>query len=389
MFSCFRNLLLVSSFLTAILNPSLESKETPLPMDISLIQKPETIKVLLGQGTKSFFLDVTGSYRIYNPINHALISEGRSSKACVLELTPNGLVWDEAYPQVFQVRIVPVDRHSSLVINGVQYKGCLEVYEVGGTLAIVNEIDVETYLKSTLKIKETDLHPEVLRALAITLRTDLYHDIESNKKSSWHAHARESGYAGYALSFQNLALEKALDDTRHVIMVLDGQPFATAWSYDSAGKTASYTSIFRKNSNSPDGIVFPAALKDKAKRKWMFSLSRSELTQLLKIADISNIDLFLDKGTEKVYGVKVSYANTFKTLDFFSFQQLMGKNRLKSNDFKVKEEKGHFIFEGFGEGPGVGLCLYSAEMLAKKGKTAPEILGVFFPKAKLTSFGTH
>jgi SpoIID/LytB domain protein len=41
------------------------------------------------------------------------------------------------------------------------------------------------------------------------------------------------------------------------------------------------------------------------------------------------------------------------------------------------------VFTGYGEGLGVGLCLYSAKALAEKGQKATEILNAFFPETRL------
>ena len=58
----------------------------------------------------------------------------------------------------------------------------------------------------------------------------------------------------------------------------------------------------------------------------------------------------------------------------------MGEGNLVSNDFKVKINKDKILFEGYGKGDGVGLCLFSAAKLAKSGELAPKILAQFFPK---------
>ena len=41
------------------------------------------------------------------------------------------------------------------------------------------------------------------------------------------------------------------------------------------------------------------------------------------------------------------------------------------------------VFKGFGEGNGVGLCLFSASAMADKGEKAPKILSAFYPETQL------
>ena len=56
---------------------------------------------------------------------------------------------------------------------------------------------------------------------------------------------------------------------------------------------------------------------------------------------------------------------------------------MKSNDFQIQVTSDKVIFKGFGEGNGVGLCLFSANAMADKGEKAPKIMTSFFPETKL------
>ena len=63
--------------------------------------------------------------------------------------------------------------------------------------------------------------------------------------------------------------------------------------------------------------------------------------------------------------------------------RLIGEKYLKSNLFTVKLDRDQVKFEGYGEGHGVGLCLYSANEMSKKGATVEQILLDFFPNTLL------
>ena len=54
-------------------------------------------------------------------------------------------------------------------------------------------------------------------------------------------------------------------------------------------------------------------------------------------------------------------------------------DHLKSNLFNVSIKGNIAVFEGYGIGQGVGLCLYSAKQMAERGDNAVEILAQFFP----------
>lgn len=59
----------------------------------------------------------------------------------------------------------------------------------------------------------------------------------------------------------------------------------------------------------------------------------------------------------------------------------LGWNAIKSNVFVVERHGEDFVFRGRGLGHGVGLCQWGARELARRGKTAREILEVYYPGA--------
>jgi stage II sporulation protein D len=94
---------------------------------------------------------------------------------------------------------------------------------------------------------------------------------------------------------------------------------------------------------------------------------------------VTGIDLYVTPQADKVYAVKISGETQVKDFDFATFQRIVGSQKLRSNDFTVETKGDEIVFTGFGEGPGVGLCLYSAKAQAEKGEKAPQILAGFLP----------
>ena len=94
---------------------------------------------------------------------------------------------------------------------------------------------------------------------------------------------------------------------------------------------------------------------------------------------LSHVDLFIDQGSGKVYGLRVHDGLQTKDLDFFTLQQALGFQKLRSSDFTIALKRENIVFSGYGEGHGVGLCLHSARLLADQGEKAQKILSLFFP----------
>lgn len=380
-----RSALIAASLLTGAIAPAfLLSAGIQIPTDATQKLKPATIKVLLAKQRDRVLIEAKGRYNVYDPYSQVLLNSSIRSHRHWITTEDNGLKWGEIFPGIFQIRIVPGDSQSTLLVDGVEYRGCVEIYDIQGKLHVVNELDVERYLKSTMTAQfPNEMDEEVMDAITIVARTNAYQLVSQKMNSLWHVEAQDVGYQGYALTLQNVHVDRAINNTRHMVMTYQGTPFAATWTKDSAGRTADFSKIFRKETHTPPGVQAPFAARDREKHAWSFTLTKEELAKALGVAKVSGLDLYQDQETQKVYGVRVKDGADLRQFDFFKLQKALGAVRLKSTDFIVSVNGDQILFKGYGEGSGVGLCLYSANAMADKGDKAPKILSTFFPNAKL------
>ncbi|MCX6991002.1 MAG: SpoIID/LytB domain-containing protein [Chlamydiae bacterium] len=353
--------------------------------DVSQKMKPATVKVLLVENAPSIILEAKGKYQISNPANDFVIGNGSFSKRARVSHENAGMKWGELIPGMFQMRIIPMNAETTILVNGIEYRGCVEIYDNAGKFSVINEVDVESYLRSTLASAFTkEMDQEVLNALVIVARTNVYHMLSKKPVNPlYQVKAKESDYRGHGITLQNVALEGAISSTRHAILTYNDAPFAATWTENSAGKTADYASIYRKNTPSPSGVEIPLAESDRQKLGWSFSVTRDQLANIASVRKVSQISLFSEKNSGKVYAVKVSDGDNSQDVDFFTLQAALGETKLKSNDFTLDVKGDTVTFKGYGTGNGTGLCLYSASLMAKQGQDAGKILSTFFPDTKL------
>jgi stage II sporulation protein D len=351
---------------------------------------PRNLQILLHKEVDGVLLEVKGPYYIFNPHDGSKVSSGLLGKRFMIHELENGIKWGEEFPAVHQIYIKPRSEETAIFIDGIQYSGAVAIYGVNQKISIVNDIDIESYVKATLTSQFlTPLEPEVMSALAILARTDAYYRAtKANPHSFWHITANEANYQGSALIVNNSPVDRAVDSTRHLILLHSEQgssvPFATAWTEHSAGKTAPYSSIFRKEAYAPEkGVEAPHAALSRQEAKWHYQIGKKTLAHLLNIPQIKSVDLFVDKESSKVYGVRFKTEAESFDIDFMTLQTRLGASHLKSSDFTVSMKDDAVVFSGFGAGHGVGLCLYSAAALAQNGENAVKILSKFFPDTYL------
>ncbi len=355
----------------------------PQNTDFSQKSKPATLKVLLIKQAPELTLEVKKGHYVYNPVDGTEISWGILDKRYPVKAEAYGIHWGEKFPGCYQLRFVPRDSQSSILVNGTQYHGCIEIYLTDGKFNVINEVDVETYLKSILSIEfPSSLNDEVMSAISIVARTNAYFISERNKHAFWHVTAEDVGYHGAAMLPKHY-VEKAVRDTKYAILKYNDAPFAATWTQNSAGKTVDFAAIFRKAFSTPHGVEAPIALKDRSHHQWSCTFPKAQLAKAADLPAITAVDLYVAPESEKVYAVNVSGETHGNAYDFATFQKIVGKHKLRSNDFKVQLKGDDLVFTGYGDGLGVGLCLYSAKALAEKGQKATEILNAFFPETRL------
>lgn len=197
---------------------------------------PPMVKVLIVHDAPGAIIEVKGKYRLYDPRTNEFISTRFVGKRKFMQALKEGLRWGEEFPGIHQMTIVPDELSTTIIVDGIEYRGAIYVYDVEGSLSVVNEIDIEDYLHSMLARKYLEpLNEETLAALAIAARTNIYAQAENPKSPYWAFDGRQIGYQGHAVIQGNTGIDRAIDATRFLIMSRSGKsdsdavPFAAQW----------------------------------------------------------------------------------------------------------------------------------------------------------------
>ncbi len=352
--------------------------------------KPATIKVLLKQAEDGSLVEVKGPYKVENIEKNKYLSSGRRGKRFYLFPHVDGIKWGEVYTKVFQIRIIPTSSETTTLIDGIEYRGCIEVYNIEGRIHIVNEVDVESYLKSTLSSRFINYAPkEILDALAIIARTDTYYLAMNNQNCFWHVKAEKCKYFGNANTLINPFIDRAVDATKHLVMVYHGRPFPGTWTANCGGTTASYHAVFRKKVKTPEGVESSFAKKFRDEHFWRFKIDKEEFAKIFRINRVTGVELFIDTPSNKVYAIRVKDGNHQKDIDFIDMQKILGSDKIQSNEFTIHIDSSGILFQGYGDGFGTGLCIYSALEMATRGDLTPQILAEFFPHTRLQKIAAY
>ena len=188
-------------------------------------EKPQApmIKVLIAHDIDQANIEVRGKHYVKDPYKNDYLSTHYSSKKGVVEAQPTGLKWGEAYPGVYQLNIVPDHEKTIVVINGTPYKGEVYIYDIGGRISIINKIDIEDYLNSTLSgVTAQPWSDEALSATSIASRTHAYYLANNASNPYWHVRAEEVGYNGQKSVKEGTNVARAIKATKYMVMSQTG-----------------------------------------------------------------------------------------------------------------------------------------------------------------------
>lgn len=378
------SVVILMTCVTAALQASPENR-LPNPGYEILHPKTPQIKILIEKDASETIVEVKGPYKIYDPQDYTLFSTGMFGKCYPVMVTPEGLKWGEEFPGTFQIAIVPTNGRTTTWVDGVCYSGIVYIYGVGNKINIVNQVAVEDFLKETLASQYKDnLSDEALAALAIAARTTAYYQAERYGDAFYQYDAEAVSYHGLN-GLKKKGVDRAVNATRYLVMKQHDKNafkglFSATWTAHCAGKSASASAIFRKETNGPTAAVESAlAASDRDNVSWTYMVRKADLAKMVGATQVSGLTAYTDSASGKVYAVRLQSSDGNREMDFTSLQTLLGSEKLQSSDFVITADKDIITFSGFGKGAGTGLCLYSACKMAEHGLDAVKVLRKFFP----------
>jgi stage II sporulation protein D len=217
------------------------------------------IKVLIAHNLPQAQLSIEGKYRIFDPHTKKHIATRLLGKNQVIQSIHDGLKWGEEFPGLHQLEFIPGDLDTTISVDGILYKGNIYVYDIGGTISIVNELPVEEFIYSVLATTPSNQQPgEVQAALAIAERTQAYYIIQNPKSTFWDIEANQTGYRGMIQDTSYPHLLRAVKNTKDMVLSLSGKfegtvkPFAIDWDY--IGNTLSKSKAMKSQVSISDAI---------------------------------------------------------------------------------------------------------------------------------------
>lgn len=192
---------------------------------------PPEVKILIVHDKPGVVLEVKGKYKLYDPNTNEFISTRFIGKRKFIQALQDGLKWGEEFPGVHQIKIVPDDPKTKTLVDGTEYSGEVIVYDIGGSISVVNKLPVDDYLNFVMGTKNfNSLSQEALNALAIVTRTNVLYHAQNSNNNFWSIEGSQVGYLGSAAGQVKGTLASAITDTSNMVLRKSGELFPAEWS---------------------------------------------------------------------------------------------------------------------------------------------------------------
>jgi stage II sporulation protein D len=285
-------------------------------------------------------------------------------------------------------------RDGKVAVNGKEYRGGLEVRKIDGNLWVINNVDIESYLKGVVPceiggVSENQI--EAAKAQAVAARTYAAAHMGQYAQLGFDLYATVQDQVYNGIASERAITSRAVESTSGEVLFYNNKPIEAKYHSTCGGRTADYgdawagsappylrsvscrycaeSPYYEWNRNMKKEDFF-AHLRSRLAKMNIY-INRDELIQSFRIARnktskrVNEITLVTDKNEYKIPNYRI------RTL-------LGGSNDtggvLKSNYFYIKTKRDSVVIEGKGFGHGVGMCQFGALEMANEGKNYRQIL---------------
>ncbi|MCX8069854.1 MAG: SpoIID/LytB domain-containing protein [Thermodesulfovibrionales bacterium] len=267
------------------------------------------------------------------------------------------------------------------LLEGIKYKGNIEVWKGEKGLYLINEIPFEEYIKGVVAGEMgSNWEIEALKAQSVAARTYALFQIKygpAQKPIKFHVSSSVM-HQVYKSGNVPESISRAVDETKGEIITFEGKPIIAYYHSTSGGKTEEASEVFSKSY--PYLIPIETSSELSPYHVWERKIPLQEIENAIQIKGIKDIAIDSFTASNRVKNFRLQRENNESLFAAKDLRRLLGWDRLPSTLItNIVKEDDALVIEGRGYGHGVGMCQWTALDLAKKGMNYKEILSFFYP----------
>lgn len=360
-----------------------------IPQDSQLLK---VVRVALFYEKPQVLISAPASYEVKGLPGNRPLTGGPALADTAVRSEPSGIRMGATLYPVSGLRIT--SQTKEIQVGKKKYRNAIQVLKnPTGSLTVVNEVDVEDYLKGVLPWEANpEWSEEALKAQAVVSRTyAIFKNIE-NKDFPFTLSSDVGSQVYGGKTIEQPSTNRAVDETRGEILTYRGKIFPAFFHSTCGGRTTRADTQWKVESHPSLRGVECLFCQGSKYYSWKAEFSASEVQDLLAKKDhpVSDVRAILPKdvdlsGRPRFFVIK--HAGGFLTLSANELRLILGSDRMRSTMVQIDKMGNEFLFRGRGWGHGVGMCQFGAKHLAELGYRYPDILRYYFPDSEIRNVG--
>ncbi len=348
----------------------------------------KVLRVALFYEKSDLEIEIDNSYEIQDLDDGKVLDRGSVLEPTRIRHEPIGIRVGSNLYSVSGLRIS--SQTKEVRVGKKKYHNVIEVLKnPAGSLTVVNEIDVEDYLKGVLPWESNpDWHPEALKAQAVASRTYAIFENIENKEFAFTLGSDVGSQLYGGKTIEKSASSRAVEATRGEILTYNGKVFPAFFHSTCGGGTAPAEAQWRIQPHpSLKGVECPFC---RASRHylWRAEFTRAEIQTLLAkkgwaVGSVQEIASEKLDAFGRPRSFEIRHDGGKLALSANEFRLALGPDRMRSTRVVIEREGESFVLKGRGWGHGVGMCQFGAKHLAELGYRYRDILRYYYPGSTL------
>jgi len=348
------------------------------------------IRVLVLNNRNSISLAAKGTYRVYSIPSEKLLTGGYIIHTKVTA-SEEGIIFGSRELKFSKIRVT-VPEGSLIYLDGRSFRGAVDIIKKDNMkLAAINRITLEEYLYGVLYNEVSHRWPmEAIKAQGITARTFALYQARQNKLQDYDLTNDIYSQVYSGATSEKWATTRAVKLTLGKVLTYKGDIFPTYYHATCGGKTEDASNLWNIDIAPLKGSEC-GLCKESPHYKWIKNIPLSDIEKKLgengyKIGKIRSFTVLARNKSGRVDKIEIKDDSDVSCMiTGKDFRRMMGPNDLRSTNFEPSISNDKLILSGIGWGHGAGMCQWGAKGYAGHGKSAEEILKIYYPGAEVTT----
>ena len=276
-------------------------------------------------------------------------------------------------------------------LNDLSVGGLLHIVLYRDTLRLINELDVEEYLKGVVPVEiSPKWHPESLKVQAIIARTYVLYQRQVNLGKEYDVLATTADQVYGGRKKEHPAADQAVAETSGLVLTFEGELVLSAYHSTSAGPTESASEVWGMELPYLKGVSCPFD-QNSPYYQWSRSFLMDAVQESFSkagytVGTIASLTPFRWTEAGRIGRLRLLHSQGELILKAEDLRRILGYTELPSTRFRIEKIGREIQIRGNGYGHGVGLCQWGAKEMAEMGYSYDKILKYYYPGVRVEPY---